>query len=175
MEPLTHRGESRLRVWLAPFEGGRARLFAHLVITCLLLSIASVASRTPALRIDLAALVVVYIALEYEMLRGIVTTLVVGWMADVMSGESRGLSMASLVIAYLLVRVVVARITGSQWMMITGVGVLATAVDFAVRCLLESFVGPSLATVHAMRPAMLTILIAALLLGYPCYRLFRLV
>jgi rod shape-determining protein MreD len=162
-------------MWLAPFEGGRARLAAHLFVTCLLLSVSSVAARWPTWRVDFAALVVVYIALEYPMLRGIVTTLVVGWMADVMSGESRGLSMASLVMAYLLVRLVVARITGAQWMMITSVSVLATMVDFFVRFLLEWSIGPSLATVAAMRPAALAILIGSLVLGYPCYRLFRLV
>jgi rod shape-determining protein MreD len=175
MEPLTHRGESRLRVWLAPFEGGRARLFVHLALACLLLSASSVASRSPRFRLDLAVLVIVYVALEYPMLRGIVAALVVGWIADLMSGESRGLSMAALVIAYLLVRLVVARITGSKWIMITGVSVFATIVDFIVRFLLESLVGPSLATVRSMGSAIFTLLFGALILGYPCYRLFRFV
>jgi hypothetical protein len=60
-------------------------------------------------------------------------------------------------------------------MMVTAVSVFATVVDFVVRFLLESLVGPSLATVHSMGPSTVTLLAGSLFLGYPVYRLLRLV
>src|SRR5437763_1782973 len=159
MDPIGQRGESPLRMWLAPFEGGRARLFAHLLLAWLLLSAASVAATHPALRIDVASLVIVYVALEYAMLRGIAMALLVGYSADVLSGESRCLSMASLVIVFLIVRLVVARITGSRWFMITAVSVFGTVLGLGSKVMLEWFVGPGISTFRAMMPALPAILI----------------
>ena len=59
--------------------------------------------------------------------------------------------------------------------MITGVSVFATIIDFVARISIETIVGPSLATVHSMGPAMFSLFFGAIVLGYPSYRLFRFV
>jgi rod shape-determining protein MreD len=175
MDPIGQRGESPLRALLAPFEVGRARLYAHLVLASAMLVIASVGAKSPMVRIDVASLVIVYVALEYTLLRGAVAAIAVGYLADLVSGESRGLSMASSVMVFLMVRLLVVRVTGSRWFMVTSVSMFSTAVALSARFLIENTVGPANTTIRAVSPAFASLLIGSALLGYPCYRLFRLV
>jgi rod shape-determining protein MreD len=175
LDPIGQRGQSPLGALLSPFEVGRARLFAHVVLASLLLVLESVAARSPHFRLDLASLVIVYIALEYTLLQGAFATLIVGYLADLISGESRGLSMAGLVIVFLLVRLLVVRITGSRWFMVTSVSVFSTIAALLLRLLIEAIVGPASATLRSITPAIPSLVVGSAVLAVPCYRLFRLV
>src|SRR5688572_24963424 len=130
MEPLGYHNEPGWKIRLALFEGGRMRFAALLGTTLLLLVIQSVAATNPRLRTDMATLVIVYLALENAPLSGAVAALLVGYLADVFSGESRGLAAASMVIVFLVVRLLVVRFTGARWFMITAISVLSTAFAF---------------------------------------------
>lgn len=175
LDPIGQHGESRLRVWLAPFEGGRARLIVLLAITWLLLTLQSVAATHPRLRLDLGVLVVIYVALEYAMVRGAVTALLIGYLGDVFSGESRGLMAASMVLVFVLVRLMVVRVTGSRWLMITSISALGVIVRLAFHFGIEAFAGPNRSTFRAIVPALPALIFGTALLGFPVYRLLRLV
>lgn len=175
MDPITQRGESRLRTLIAPFDGGRARLAAHVVLATMLLAAAGVGARLLAFRMDVGALVIVYVALEYSLLRGAIAAGVLAYIADLFSGESRCLTMASLAIVFVVMRLMVVRVTGARWLTITAVSVFATIVDLTLKLALETLVGPGVTTFAAMAPSLPAILGGAAVFGYPCYRLFFLV
>jgi rod shape-determining protein MreD len=140
------------------------------IATAILLTIQSVMAQRPTLRPDVATLVIVYLAMDHELISGLVTTLVVGYIADVLSGDPPGLYLASLVIVYLLLRLIVLRIVGSRWFIVTGLSILATSLAILVRLAIEAFLGPDEASFAAIRPALFFTFLVAALGGYPIYR-----
>ncbi|MCK6547420.1 hypothetical protein L6R52_16340 [Myxococcota bacterium] len=162
-----------MRTFGSLIDGGPLRLIGMLVAATLLVAVETVVATRPPLRFDLGTLAVVYFALESPVAGGAVASLLVGLVADVFSGESRGLSSASMMVAYLVVRLLVARSTGARWGMITAVSLLGTSIVFFVRFALEAAVGPDRATFDAASPALPFLLLGAVLFGYPVYRFLR--
>lgn len=159
--------------WRRLFGSVRFRLLLIALVATILLTIQSVVARQPTLRSDFATLVVVYLALEQSFGTGLVMTLVVGYVADVFSGEPRGLYMASLVIVFLLLRMVVFRIVGSRWFIVTAIAVLSTLAALLVRLAIESMLGPGEASLADVSPALVATFGVAATFGYPIYRLLR--
>lgn len=155
-------------------EGGPIRLAALLGVAWLLIAAQGVLALS-GLRVDLGTLAVVYFALESAPFAGGVASLLVGYLADLSSGEARGLSSASMVLSFLLVRLSVSRSNSARGLMISAVAVLGTALTFLARLALESWVGPDLASWDQALSALPSMLLGAALLGYPTYRVMRLV
>jgi cell shape-determining protein MreD len=170
---LPSASDSHLRTRLVLFEGGRLRALAILGVTVLLLSIQSVVLHRTPLASDVATLLIVYLALESGLVTGILLALMIGYAGDLFSGESRGLISGSLVLLFLILRLSVVRLTGSRWIPITAISVLATLLSALLRLGLEGIVGPGRSTLNAMLPALPGLMLGAALFGYPCYRLLR--
>src|SRR5688500_9500361 len=122
---------------------------------------------------DLATLVIVYFALEETPVSGVFSALLVGYFADVFSGESRGLTSGAMVVAFLIVRLLVARFAGARWMLVTTISLLGTLVVFVVRLIIAFAFGEQPVSWHGAAPALPALVIGALLFGYPAYRLLR--
>jgi rod shape-determining protein MreD len=149
----------------------RLRLVLVLMAATVLLTTQSVLALKPTLRPDVATLVIVYLAMEHELIPGLVTAILVGYLADVFSGEPPGLYCASLVIVYLVLRLIVLRIVGSRWFIVTGLSILATFLAILVRLVIESALGPHDFSFGRIRPVLLFTFFVAALGGYPIYRL----
>jgi rod shape-determining protein MreD len=154
----------------ALLQSGRLRLVLVVVAATILLTAQSVLALKPRLRPDVATLVIVYLAMEHELVAGLVTTIVVGYITDVFSGDPPGLYLASLVMVYLVLRLIVLRIVGSRWFIVTGLSILATFFAILVRLLIESVVGPDEMTFSRISPALPITFLVAALGGYPIYR-----
>ncbi len=154
----------------ALLTSGRFRVLLVIVAATVLMTIQSVLALKPRLRPDVATLVIVYLAMEHELISGLVTTLVVGYIADVFSGDPPGLYLASLVIVYLVLRLIVLRIVGSRWFIVTGLSILATVLAILVRLAIVGLLGPKEAQLSAINPAIPAIFLVAALGGYPIYR-----
>jgi rod shape-determining protein MreD len=150
---------------------GRIRVALVVVAATILLAVQSVFAREPELRTDIGTLVIVYLAMEHELVSGLVVTLAVGYVADLFSGDPPGLYLASLVIVYLVLRLIVLRIVGSRWFIVTGLSILATAFAILVRLSIEALLGPDEASLTAINPALLATFLMAALGGYPIYRI----
>src|SRR5687767_11228919 len=148
----------------------RIRVTLVVVAATMLLATQSVFALEPELRADVATLVIVYLSMEHELISGMVVTLVVGYIADVFSGDPPGLYLASLVIVYLVLRLIVLRIVGSRWFIVTGLSILATFFAIVVRLLIEALIGPDEASLAAFNPALPATFLVAALGGYPIYR-----
>lgn len=172
MTRLGHPGDGG-RIIL--FEGGRLRVLALFATTALLLAIQNVLDRFLPLSLDFATLLAVFLALESQVVSGAVLALLTGYLGDLASGESRGLVAASSVLVFLLLRLSVVRLTGSRWLMITGISVIAVVLALFLRLTIESLVGPGRSSFDAMSSAFPGLVLGAALFGYPVYRLVRLV
>lgn len=155
------------------FEGGKLRMLFLLLTTTLLLAIEAALSRFLPISIDIAALVVVYLALESSLVSGAVLALFVGYLGDLFSGESRGLISASLVIVFLVIRLSVVRLTGARWMVIIALSVIGAMLALFFRLMIEEVIGPGHSSFAALKPAVLGLVIGAAVFGYPLYRLLR--
>lgn len=153
------------------FEPTTLRVMANLIAALLLFMLASVV-RAPTVRPDLATLVVVFLALEQELLLGLALAAGIGYLSDLFSGLGPGLDAATNVAVYLVLRVFVARIAGGRFAMVTTLAVLATVLALGVRQIIEATVGPGQASLRLMAPALPSIVLGALLLAYPVYRVF---
>lgn len=142
-------------------------------LSVLILAGGTVLARHPTLRPDFAALLVVYFALEHHLLGGLGLTLAVGYVADVFAGESRGLYTSSLVLTYLVLRLVVLRVLGARWFLVTGIAVAGSVLALVFRLLIEAVLGPGRTSLAGLWPAVPAILLGAVLFGYPCFRLLR--
>ena len=149
---------------------GRIRVALVVLAATVLLTMQSVFALKPSLRADVATLVIVYLAMDHELISGMVVALVVGYIADVFSGDPPGLYLASLVIVYLVLRLIVLRIVGSRWFIVTGLSILATFLAILVRALISVILGSGDARFSAINPALLTTFLMAALGGYPVYR-----
>src|SRR5688572_1624755 len=108
------------------FEGGRLRVLVLLAITALLMAVQNVLNRFLPVSVDVASLAIVYLALESQVVSGAVLALMVGYLGDLSSGESRGLISASAVLVYLILRLSVVRLTGARFLPITVISVIST-------------------------------------------------
>lgn len=167
---LGFRGEGD-RVVL--FEGGRLRVFVLLLVTTVLMAIQNVLNRYLPVTLDVTSLVIVYLALESRVISGAVLALLIGYLGDLASGESRGLVSASAVFVFLVLRLSVVRLTGARFLPITAMSALAALASLFVRLGIETVVGPGQASFAGMSGAILDVVLGAALFGYPCYRLLR--
>ena len=126
-------------------------------------------AKNPSFRTDLSTLVVVFLALEHELLPGLLHAVAFGYLGDLFSGEPIGLMAFSSASVFLGLRLVVFRIVGSGWLVVTTIGVLATVVALGLRLGVQVLLGPP---VHlgALVTSIPSLLLGALLLTYPIYR-----
>jgi hypothetical protein len=153
---------------LAP---GSLRDLLLLLAATLVLTAGHALAVVPWLRPELGALLVVYLALERSLMSGLALTLAVAYVADVLSGEARGLTTGALVLVFLVLRLLVMRVLGSSVAMVTSLAVLATALVMVFRFGIEALLGPGLSSWSAAAPALPASLVSAVLLGYPIHRL----
>src|SRR5262245_61200531 len=149
------------------FEGGRLRVLALLAVTAVLLAVQGVWIRFTSVVLDVTTLVVVYLALESQVVSGSVLALLVGYLGDLASGESRGLVSSSSVMVFLVLRLSVVRLTGSRWLPITAISLVATLLALFLRFAIEALVGPDRSSFSAMSPSIVGLVIGSLVFGYP--------
>jgi rod shape-determining protein MreD len=154
------------------FEPLTARAVVVLALSAALFLILSVV-RVPTVRPDLAALVVVFLALEHELVPGLALSAAVGYLSDQFSGLGAGLDALTCVAVFLLLRLFVARIVGGRAVMVTVLSVVATGLALFVRQVVEMVVGPNEAGLASLAPALPSVVLGAVGLGYAVYRLFR--
>ncbi len=155
----------------ALLKSGRLRVALVVIAAAILLTVQSVVAQKPRLRPDVASLVIVYLAMDHELIPGLVVALVVGYVADVFSGQAPGLYMASLVVVYLVLRLIVLRIVGSRWFIVTGLSILATFLGILVRLSIVDVLGPGGVGFRTIGPTLPVAFLVAVLGGYPIYRL----
>lgn len=156
------------------FEPATLRAMAVLALALVLFLALSVV-RAPTVRPDLATLVVVFLALEHDLVPGLTLSAAVGYLSDQFSGLGPGLDAATCVVVFLVLRLFVARIVGGRPVMVSVLAVVATGLAFVVRQIIEMVVGPNKAGLAAMAPALPSVVLGAAGLGFVVYRLFRLV
>lgn len=161
---------SRLGEQAGVFEPQTLRLTANLLSVLALLLVCSVI-RSPLIRPDVATLAVVFIALEHERVVGLLLAAGAGYLSDIFSGLGPGLDAATCVGVYVILRVFVARIVGSRFVMVTILSVLSTVLALVLRQVIEATLGPNQASLRALGPALPSVLGGAMVLGYPVYRL----
>ncbi len=144
-----------------------ARWFVAVLVVCgLILAMQNVMAGRSGMRIDLAPLMVVFFALEFGPVPGILATLSVGYVADVFSGAVRGLETLALLVAFMVVRFTLRRTTSISPAAIVVRGLLATvAATFVVAVLRPGASGAGDATFAP------TQWVAGVLFALPVYRL----
>ncbi len=158
--------------WLSRLglEGRHGSSLALLATAFVALCAQSVAARHPLLRADVATLFVVYFALEHEFVGGLLLTVVVAYLGDVFSGEGRGLYVSSLVVVFLMNRIIALRFVTVRGPGVIGLGVLGTVVAFFLRLWIEAVVGPDRARLEGITLGFLVLVLLNGVLSYPCYR-----
>ena len=155
-EPTPTRGPASFRIGVVVF------------VALLVLLMQSVVARNWPIRIDGATLVVAFLALEMAFWTGLWTALLIGYLAGLYSGVPAGLDAAVAVVQFVVIRIFVARIVGSRWVMVTTIAVMATAGAVLGRVMIYSATTP--VSWGMILPAVPAQLIAALLLGWPVFR-----
>ncbi len=144
---------------------------AVMVFTALLLLVTqSVIARSWPIRVDAATLVVVFLALETSFWSGLWTALFVGYLAGLYSGVPAGRDAAIAVAIFVIVKIFVARLVGSRWLMVTTIGAMATAGAIASRIFVHNAVGASPVPWGLVLPAVPGQLAAAIVLAWPVFR-----
>lgn len=155
------------------FDSARLRYAATLLMAAILLSLTSAVGRFETLRPDVVAPILVFCALELELLPGLFVLSGVGYLADVFSGEPAGLYWGSSVLVFLLLRLFVFRVVGSRPMMVTAFVGVATALGLVTRLLMQAVLGGGPVPLSSFGGGLWSVALGAAVLGYPIYRLFR--
>lgn len=139
----------------------------------LMICFQSTLAQATGLRVDLTTWVVVFLALEYELRSGLVHALVFGYLSDLFSGEAVGLLAFTATAVFLALRLVVFRVVGSGWLIVTAIGFLATATAMTIRLLVRDVFGPPELHLAGALDSVPSNLFGALVLTYPVYRALR--
>lgn len=151
----------------------RVRDFVLVLLSWAMFIVQAAAAVNPHLRFDLGALIVVFIALELELVPGLLMTLVVGYLAGLHSGDTPGMTITSLVLVYLLLRLIVVRVRAPQWPLVLGLGLLSVLASLCFRFGLDQLLGKGELHLSAIQGGMYPNLLGALVLSYPIYRGLR--
>jgi rod shape-determining protein MreD len=143
------------------------------LLSLLLLVIAAVVRHRPGLTIDVLSPIIVYLALEHGLMDGLGLAVVIGYIADVSSGEARGLTTSVAVLLFLGLRLFVSRIIGATPLMVTLMVLFGTALSLFLRLSIETTIGPDEASLSGVWPALPGLFGGAALFGYPVYRLLH--
>jgi rod shape-determining protein MreD len=146
----------------------RGAVFLATVLLLLVLQAAVV--RLTGLWLDVAALTVVYLALERAVVPGAALAGCVGYLNDIFAATPRGLYAVGAVLAFFTVRLVAARIAGSGPVFVSLLSALGTAVMLAGAVVVERILGPGQITLRVVVRVLPSLLIAAVFLGYLCHR-----
>jgi cell shape-determining protein MreD len=153
-----------------PLSPAALRDLAVVALSWALLAAANVLAVRPTLRPDVAAILVLHLALERSAAGGLALTLVIGYLADVLSGEPRGLVTAALVLLFLALRVMVLRVMGSSLALVAALGALASLTSLLLRLAIEATLGSDRATWSGLAPALPAILLGGAVLAPPVHR-----
>lgn len=161
LDPSPGRGPATLRMGIV--------VFAALV----LMLQQSVIARSWPVRVDSATLVVVFLALETPFWTGLWTSLVVGYLAGLYSGVPAAMDAAVAAATYVVIRVFVARVVGSRWLMVTTTALMATAGAILGRVIVSRMLSPNPAPWSMVAPSVPAQLVAAAALGWPVFRILQ--
>lgn len=148
------------------------RFAALFGVATALLSVSSVLSRSPSIRLDVVAPIVVFLSLELELMMGLIVAFGVGYLADIYSGDPRGLYWGSTVIQFLVLRLFVFRIVGSRPPIVVMIVFVTTILGLVVRLLMQATLGGGRPSISSMGPGLVSLFLGAVVLGYPLYALF---
>lgn len=151
-------------------DSGGLRALSVLVTAFLMASIAHAVAYGFGVRIDVGALGVTFCALEVGLFRGLALTLGVGYIADVASGQPRGLWTFGAVVGYAVLRLFVVRVVGARAPTVVFLTVVAASAAMVGRAVLQ--LATEVAPTGAMSRALVT-LVATAVVGYPAYWMFR--
>lgn len=154
------------------FEPQALRMIVNLLCALSLVIGLSVV-RIPAFRPDVLTLVVVFLALEHELVFGLIIAVCAGYLSDLYSGLGPGLDAATNVGVYLVLRVFVTRIAGSRPLTVTVLALMSTVLALLIRQALEALLGPNQASLRGLVPALPSIILVPIFTAYPLYRVLR--
>jgi hypothetical protein len=144
-----------------------------LLLVLVLLVVQSVFFARPTFRTDIASLIVVYLALERAVVNGAALALLVGYLDEVFAGASHGLYSGTMVLVFFAVRLLVARMLGEGLLFVTGISLLGSALALGTALGIERLLGPGATSIASLTPALPSLALSPLILGYPLYRLLR--
>lgn len=169
---LSLEGDGRFRRFSQwGVDSGGLRAASILAVAVLLQLLASGLAWRPGVRVDPVALGVTFCALEAGLVRGLLISLGIGYMADLYSGQPRGLWMAGAVLTYGVLRLFVVRVVGARFLTVAVLSALAASVSGVLRTGLEALFGGG---VHP--GALVDLVVTALAsggVGFPAFMLFR--
>jgi hypothetical protein len=146
---------------------------ALLLVTIGLLMIQGVLFGADRIRVDVGLAIVVFLALERAVIPGASWAIVVGYLNDVFAGSSRGLYGSAFVIVFFVLRLIASQLAGGGVLFVSALGLLASLLSIVLMLLLERFLGPGTSTVAGLSPALPSLMLGALVLSYPIYRLLK--
>ncbi|MEO1232389.1 MAG: hypothetical protein AAFZ18_26175 [Myxococcota bacterium] len=164
---LSLEPESRFRrisAW--GLESGGLRAASILVVAALSTAFSGVLARDTGLRIDPAALGATFCALEVGLARGLILAASIGYIADVSSGQPRGLWTFGTVVAYGVLRLFVIRVVGARAGTVMILTALAAGTAYLARWGLELLTGND---VGLWGVRMMLGVAGTTLLGYPAF------
>lgn len=150
-------------------DEARVRDLLFLLIAWGAFLLQSVIAQNPKLRFDLPALFILFLALELEFMAGLIMSVLVGYLADIYSGDPSGLTVTALVLVFLLLRLMVVQLRMTRPFLVLGLGFIASFADLFFKLLIESGVGPDQLTLIGVAPGLVSMAVGALLFSYPLY------
>ncbi len=154
-------------------RGPGLRTGTLLIATIVLLVVQSVVAHRLPIRLDMATLVIVFLALETAFWPGLWTSLIVGYLAGLHSGIPAGVDASVAVIEYIVIRIFVARVVGSRWLLVTTIAAAATAGAVLAQMFILSMLGSSARTWLLVFPTLPARVIASALLAWPVFRVLQ--
>lgn len=167
---LSLEPDSRFRRFSAwGLESGGLRAASILAVAALSTAFSGVLARSTGLRLDPAALGAMFCALEVGLGRGLILATAIGYIADVSSGQPRGLWTFGTVVAYGVLRLFVVRVVGARAGTIMVLTALAAFTAHVARWGLEATVGNE-GGLWGLR--VLIGVLGTTLLGYPAFLVY---
>ncbi len=148
-----------------------SRSLLTLAMVALLVVIEGVVHARTAVHVDVAGLALAYFVLERPVVSGAASALVVGYLVDVSAGLPSGLYATAAVLAFLVLRVGVAKLRWSGPLFSTLIGLLTVALVPLWVLTLDALLGPGTMSWAGALPAVPALVLSTILLCYPLHRL----
>ncbi|MBK8012829.1 MAG: rod shape-determining protein MreD [Deltaproteobacteria bacterium] len=165
---LAGRNRSPWAIRLGGEGAGRASV---LLVALLIACAESVAAQRPQIRPGLTLLVILYIALEHPLATALSLSIAIGYVADVFSGESRGLELFATMSTFFVIRALAFRFVGRRFVIIAALGLVMTVTQVLILFAAEAAIGPNRASLLQATPAFALRLLGAAVFAYPVYYL----
>ena len=156
-----------MRTWLRT-ESGLLRVASVLAATLVLLASSSFAVVHIGVRVDVISLSVVFLALEFGTVSGLMMCVVLGYLGDLFAGQPKGLWITGAVWSYFLLKALMTSAFEARLPTVVVLGIISTVFSWFIRSLVLVFLGPEGLPRGIWLP-LLSSLLSAIVLAYPVY------